>query len=329
MHVTRSGGAPAEPRVSAITRVAAAEASAPLGWGAITMALRDLIARSALKKTVETGFVTGISAAITPTGSAISTSPRSGQEEITPAVATRASDLGTSVVTKRSLISLWSARPYPVTCTANRASSGTASRPAAETASTAPSTSACDAVAHASAAVLAASASSLACAIELRSGSNIHLPVEAERSADARLGAPPPERSALHVLQHLVGAHAAQPEALHGPSLVPPVKPAHRAREVDEGIDRGGRPPDGPAEARDRHQGVRDVVQDVVLRQEVARGAEQVVRVALDRVVDVLADDVVALPVPVEERPHLPQPDGPRHRLLLRVQLLHDERRDP
>src|SRR3989304_5526683 len=111
MHVTRSSGAPATRRASAITRVAAAEASTPLGWGAIAMAFRDLIARSALKKTVETGFVVGMSAAITPTGSAISISPRSGHDEITPTVATGAIARATSVVTNRSLICLWSGGP--------------------------------------------------------------------------------------------------------------------------------------------------------------------------------------------------------------------------
>ena len=58
------------------------------GCGEMMIALRAFSAASALTGGVASGPVVGISAAITPTGLAILTMPRSGSSSITPTVFT-------------------------------------------------------------------------------------------------------------------------------------------------------------------------------------------------------------------------------------------------
>jgi hypothetical protein len=82
----RSGGAPASCAASCITRADSPLERTARGCGAITIALRVFAAISALKSTVEVGFVTGTRPAITPTGSAIVITRRTVSFSITPTV---------------------------------------------------------------------------------------------------------------------------------------------------------------------------------------------------------------------------------------------------
>ena len=82
----RSAGAPASCAASCITRVASPLERTARGCGAKTTALRVLAAISALKSTVEVGFVTGTRPAITPTGSAIVITRFAVSFSITPTV---------------------------------------------------------------------------------------------------------------------------------------------------------------------------------------------------------------------------------------------------
>ena len=79
-------GAPAAIAASRTTRAASAELFCADGWKPKMMGLRVFSASSDLKIAVEVGFVTGVSAQMTPTGSAISVMPVSSSCEMTPTV---------------------------------------------------------------------------------------------------------------------------------------------------------------------------------------------------------------------------------------------------
>ena len=79
-------GAPAASAASRMTFAAAMVDSFARGCGLITIALRVLSASKVLKIAVEVGFVVGITAAITPIGSAIFLYPYVLSSSITPQV---------------------------------------------------------------------------------------------------------------------------------------------------------------------------------------------------------------------------------------------------
>ena len=81
-----SSGAPAATAASSTVFAASAVESFARGWGLIIIPLRVLSARSVLKIAVEVGLVVGITAAITPIGSAISVMPYCLSSSITPQV---------------------------------------------------------------------------------------------------------------------------------------------------------------------------------------------------------------------------------------------------
>ena len=71
IHEIISSGAPAFTAASSTTFAAAIVEPFALGWGLMIIALRVLSAIRHLKIAVDVGFVVGITAAITPMGSAI------------------------------------------------------------------------------------------------------------------------------------------------------------------------------------------------------------------------------------------------------------------
>ena len=81
-----SSGAPAATAASSTVFAASAVEPFARGWGLIIIPLRVLSASSVLKIAVEVGLVVGITAAITPIGSAISVMPYCLSSSITPQV---------------------------------------------------------------------------------------------------------------------------------------------------------------------------------------------------------------------------------------------------
>ena len=79
-------GAPAATAASSTTLAAAIVLFFALGCGLITMPFLVLSANSVLKIAVEVGFVVGITAAITPTGSTIFLMPNALSSSMTPQV---------------------------------------------------------------------------------------------------------------------------------------------------------------------------------------------------------------------------------------------------
>ena len=71
IHWMQCSGAPAATAASRTVRAASWLHRCAAGWKAKMTGLRVLRASSALKMVVEVGFVTGVTAATTPTGSAI------------------------------------------------------------------------------------------------------------------------------------------------------------------------------------------------------------------------------------------------------------------
>ena len=86
MTCIRSCGAPTCAQPLRINSTAKAVVLAVRGCGATMMALRPFSAASAFTGGVASGPVVGISAAITPTGLAILTMPRSGNSSTMPTV---------------------------------------------------------------------------------------------------------------------------------------------------------------------------------------------------------------------------------------------------
>ena len=107
----RSAGAPAACAASCITRAASPLERTARGCGASTIALRVLAEISDLKSTVEVGFVTGTSPAMTPTGSAIVITRFCVSLEITPTVRSSLKPSYTHWVLNTFLNVLWAARP--------------------------------------------------------------------------------------------------------------------------------------------------------------------------------------------------------------------------
>ena len=81
-----SSGAPAATAASSTVFAASAVEFFARGWGLIIIPLRVLSASNVLKIAVDVGFVVGITAAITPIGSAIRVIPYSLSSSITPQV---------------------------------------------------------------------------------------------------------------------------------------------------------------------------------------------------------------------------------------------------
>ena len=81
-----SSGAPAATAASSTVLAASAVEFFARGWGLIIIPLRVLSASNVLKIAVDVGLVVGITAAITPIGSAIRVIPYSLSSSITPQV---------------------------------------------------------------------------------------------------------------------------------------------------------------------------------------------------------------------------------------------------
>ena len=79
-------GAPAATAASRITLAAAMVQPLARGWGLMMMPLRVLRHRRHLKMAVEVGLVVGMTAATTPMGSAIFSTPKLSSFSITPQV---------------------------------------------------------------------------------------------------------------------------------------------------------------------------------------------------------------------------------------------------
>ena len=79
-------GAPAATAASSTSLAAAMVAPLARGCGLMMMPLRVLSASSVLKMAVEVGFVVGMTAAMTPSGSAMRRMPNAGSSSITPQV---------------------------------------------------------------------------------------------------------------------------------------------------------------------------------------------------------------------------------------------------
>ena len=107
----RSAGAPAACAASCMTRAVSPLERTARGCGASTIALRVLAEISDLKSTVEVGFVTGTSPAMTPTGSAIVITRFCVSFEITPTVRSSLKPSYTHWVLNTFLNVLWAARP--------------------------------------------------------------------------------------------------------------------------------------------------------------------------------------------------------------------------
>ncbi len=81
-----SSGAPAATAASRTTLAAAMVEFLALGWGLMIIPFLVFKAMRVLKMAVEVGFVVGITAAITPTGSAIRLMPKALSSSMTPHV---------------------------------------------------------------------------------------------------------------------------------------------------------------------------------------------------------------------------------------------------
>ena len=81
-------GAPAATAASSTMRAAIIVEFFAFGWGLMTMPLRVLSASSDLNIAVEVGFVVGMTAAMTPTGSATFCVPNALSSSMTPQVLT-------------------------------------------------------------------------------------------------------------------------------------------------------------------------------------------------------------------------------------------------
>src|SRR6516162_1323540 len=82
--VKTPSGAPCFTAVSYITFTASKQQRHALGCGLKMTAFRVLMAMMHLNRTVDVGFVIGVSEKMTPMGSAISTTPRSGYSRMRP-----------------------------------------------------------------------------------------------------------------------------------------------------------------------------------------------------------------------------------------------------
>ena len=122
IHWMQCSGAPAATAASRTTRAAATEHSWAAGWNPKTIGLRVFSARSALKIVVDVGFVTGVTAQTTPTGSAISVMPLSSSRATTPTVFSLSIEWVTCSQAKMFLTALSSNTPRPVSRTAATAS---------------------------------------------------------------------------------------------------------------------------------------------------------------------------------------------------------------
>src|SRR4029450_10695925 len=119
---SRSGGAPCPVRTSRISATVAAPTRAAAGWWLTIRALRALRQIRVLKTRVATGLVMGMSPSTTPTGLAISVTPRSsGGRGPIPGRPWRARL--TSRLAKRFLKVLSATLPIPVSATVATASS--------------------------------------------------------------------------------------------------------------------------------------------------------------------------------------------------------------
>ena len=123
-------GKPAFSASSRMTSNARAEDFWAPGWKAKMIGLRVLMAISDLNMVVEVGFVTGVTPAITPIGSAIDTKPRCLSSLITPTVLLFLIECQISSVANMFLIALSSHTPRPVSSTASFANSIWWSKPA-------------------------------------------------------------------------------------------------------------------------------------------------------------------------------------------------------
>jgi len=94
-----------------------------LGEGATITALRPLSALMILLAGVAAGLVEGVIAHTTPTGRAISTSPRNASSPITPTDLASARSRSSPSVLRWFLRNLSSTLPMPVSATASSASS--------------------------------------------------------------------------------------------------------------------------------------------------------------------------------------------------------------
>ena len=86
MHAMIPSGAPAATAASRTTFAAAIVQFLARGWGLMTIPLRVLSASSVLKIAVEVGFVVGITAPMTPIGSATFMMPAASSSSTTPHV---------------------------------------------------------------------------------------------------------------------------------------------------------------------------------------------------------------------------------------------------
>ncbi len=122
IHCTQCSGAPAAMAASRTIRADSALHRWAEGWKAKTTGLRVLSAIRALKMVVEVGLVTGVTAASTPTGSAISTMSSMSSRAMTPTVFIRPMLWVTCSQANMFFAALSSNTPRPVSSTASRAS---------------------------------------------------------------------------------------------------------------------------------------------------------------------------------------------------------------
>ena len=122
IHWMQCSGAPAATAASRTTRAACAEHCCAAGWKPNTIGFRVFRASRLLKIVVEVGLVTGVTPAMTPTGSAISVIPVSSSWEITPTVRSPFIECVTCSQAKMFFTALSSNRPRPVSATAACAS---------------------------------------------------------------------------------------------------------------------------------------------------------------------------------------------------------------
>ena len=123
IHWMQFSGAPAAIAASRTIFAAATEHFWAAGWKPKTMGLRVFSAMSDLKMAVEVGLVTGVSAQMTPTGSAISVIPVISSCEMTPTVFWLMIEFVTCSHANMFFTALSSNRPRPVSSTAMSASS--------------------------------------------------------------------------------------------------------------------------------------------------------------------------------------------------------------
>ncbi len=143
IHCTQCSGAPAATAASRTMRAAAVLHTCAEGWKANTTGLRVFSASSALKRVVDVGLVTGVTAQSTPTGSAISMMPSMSSRRTTPAVLARDMLWVTCSQANMFLAALSSKTPRPVSSTARRARAVCWSRAATDALATMWSTMSC------------------------------------------------------------------------------------------------------------------------------------------------------------------------------------------